>query len=54
MEPSRRASLRVKKRLSNFNRAGEGGEEGGRAASIAIAEGLVTRIEPTFGLDHKC
>ena len=28
----------MKKRLGNFNRAGEGGEEGGSAASIAIAE----------------
>ena len=41
--------LTSEKRLSNFNKAGEGGEEGGGAASIAIAQGLGTRIEPAFG-----
>ena len=35
--------------LSNFNRVAEGGEEGGGAASITIAEGLITSIELTLG-----
>ena len=41
--------LAYEQRLSNFKRAGESGEEGGSAASIAIAESLVARVEPSLG-----
>ena len=40
--------LTCEERLSNVNRAGEGGEEGGSADGITIAACLVTRVDPAF------
>ena len=39
--------LAYEERLSNFKRAGESGEEGGSAASVAIAEGLTMTLTMT-------
>ena len=41
--------LTSEERLSDFNRAEEGGEDGGSTAGITVAEGRGTRVEPTLG-----
>ena len=40
--------LTCDEKLSNVNRAGEGGEEGGSADGITIAACLVTRVDPAL------